>query len=131
MNKAIAKVNQNEFNRYENLFNTAYVVTCISKHPAIHWPHSTGHVNGLHLGSEHLCRGTCVNFIKTISEVLRNHAIDHKTRSIAFNCIQTPITDQEAILLRKDHSATHEPATVFASIKCLKRTGQVGFRLDK
>jgi hypothetical protein len=27
MDKAIAKVNQNEFNRYENLFNTAYVVS--------------------------------------------------------------------------------------------------------
>ena len=27
MNKAIAKVNQNEFNRYENVFNTAYVVS--------------------------------------------------------------------------------------------------------
>jgi len=26
MDKALAKVNQNEFNRYENLFNTAYVV---------------------------------------------------------------------------------------------------------
>ena len=27
MDKAIAKVNQNEFNPYENLFNTAYVVS--------------------------------------------------------------------------------------------------------
>jgi hypothetical protein len=27
MDKAIAKVNQNEFNRYENFFNTAYVVS--------------------------------------------------------------------------------------------------------
>jgi hypothetical protein len=27
MDKAIAKVNQNEFDRYENLFNTAYVVS--------------------------------------------------------------------------------------------------------
>jgi hypothetical protein len=34
MDKAIAKVNQNEFDRYENLFNTAHVG--ISKHPAIH-----------------------------------------------------------------------------------------------
>jgi hypothetical protein len=27
MDKAIVKVNQNEFNRYENLINTAYVVS--------------------------------------------------------------------------------------------------------
>jgi hypothetical protein len=27
MDKAIAKVNQNEFNQYENLFNTAYVAS--------------------------------------------------------------------------------------------------------
>jgi hypothetical protein len=27
MDKTIANVNQNEFNRYENLFNTAYVVS--------------------------------------------------------------------------------------------------------
>jgi hypothetical protein len=33
MDKAIAKVNQNEFNRYENLFNTVYVVS------QRHYPH--------------------------------------------------------------------------------------------
>ena len=32
----------------------------------------TKYTNGLHLGSNHLCRGTCANFIKTISEALRN-----------------------------------------------------------
>ena len=29
------------------------------------------------------------------------------------------VTDQEAILLRKVHPDTHQPATVFASIECL------------
>jgi hypothetical protein len=46
-------------------------------------------------------------------------------------CTDFFVTDQDAILLRKVHPDTQEPATVFASIECLKRTGQVGFRLDK
>ncbi len=52
----------------------------------------TPHLNGLYLGSDHLCMGTCINFIKTISEVLRNHTIDHKASSIYFNCVQTPLS---------------------------------------
>ena len=52
MDKATAKVNQNEFDRYENLFNTAYVVS--QKRPV----HYSTHINGLHLGSDLLCRGT-------------------------------------------------------------------------
>ena len=91
----------------------------------------TTHINGLHLGSDHLCRGTCINFIKTISEVLHNHTIDHKTSSIYFNCVDSSVTNHEAILLRKVHPDARESATVFASIECLKRTGQVGFCPDK
>ena len=58
------------------------------------------------------------NFIKTISEVLRNHTIDHKASSIYINCVHTLslIIYAEAILLRKVHPDIHEPATVFASI---------------
>jgi len=37
----------------------------------------TTHINGLYLGSNHLCRGICVNFIKTISHILRNNVIDN------------------------------------------------------
>jgi hypothetical protein len=92
----------------------------------------TTHINGLHLGSEHLCRGTCINFIKTISEGLLNQTIDHKASLIFFQlCTDSSVTDQDAILLRKVHPDTHEPATVFASIKCLKETGQAGFCPDK
>jgi hypothetical protein len=36
-------------------------------------------------------------------------------------CTDSSVTDQEAIVLRKVNPDTHEPATVFASIKCLKR----------
>ena len=77
MDKAIAKVNQNELD----------------------W-------NYLHLGSDHLGRDVCVNFIKTIFKILRNDVIDNINK---FNL-----------------------ATVFASIKCLyKKIGQVGFCPDK
>ena len=31
-----------------------------------------------------------LTLLKTISAVLRNHAIDHKASSIYFNCVQTP-----------------------------------------
>ena len=50
----------------------------------------TTHINGLHLGSDNLCKDTCANFIKTISEVFPNHTIDHKASLIYFNCVQTP-----------------------------------------
>ena len=73
-------------------------------------------------------------FIKTISKVLRNHTIDRKARLMYFNCVDSSVTDQETILLRKAHPDTHEPATVFASIECFKRnrtsrilSGQVTF----
>jgi hypothetical protein len=68
MDKAIAKVNQNKFNRYENLFNKAYVPSQ-NILPFTNYTYTC--IIGLHLGSVHLCRGTFVNFIKTISEVLR------------------------------------------------------------
>jgi hypothetical protein len=54
MDKAIAKVNQNEFDRYENLFNTAHVVS----QNILPFTDNSTHINGLHLGSDHLCRGT-------------------------------------------------------------------------
>ena len=74
---------------------------------------------------------------KNNSEVLRNNVIDHM-KQVRFISIMSddsrPLTDQEAILLRKVHPDTHEPANVFASIKCLKRNrtsrilyGQVTF----
>jgi hypothetical protein len=44
----------------------------------------TTHISGLYLGSDNLCRGICVNFIKTISEVLRNNVIDHMKQGNAF-----------------------------------------------
>jgi hypothetical protein len=53
---------------------------------------------------------------------------------LAHTCTDSSVTDQEAILLRKVNPDTHEPATVFASIECLKRNrtsnilfGQVTF----
>jgi hypothetical protein len=36
--------------------------------------------------------GTYVNFIKTTSEVLCNHTIDHKASSVYFNCVQTSLS---------------------------------------
>jgi hypothetical protein len=33
-----------------------------------------------------------LTFIKTISEVLRNHTIGHKASLIDFNCVQTPLS---------------------------------------
>jgi hypothetical protein len=42
-------------------------------------------------------------------------------------CTDYFVTDQDAILLRKVHPDTHEPATVFASIKCLKRNWTSNF----
>ena len=40
-------------------------------------------------------------------------------------CTDSSVIDQEAILLVKVHPDTREPATVYASIECLKETGQV------
>jgi hypothetical protein len=58
------------------------------------------------LGSDHVGRDVCVNFSKTIFQIVRNDVIDNINK---FNL-----------------------ATVFASIKCLqKKTGQVGFCPDK
>jgi hypothetical protein len=42
-------------------------------------------------------------------------------------CTDFFVTDQDAILLRKVHPDTQEPATVFASIKCLKRNWTSNF----
>ena len=65
-------------------------------------------INGLHLGSYHLCRVTCINIIKTISEVLRNHTIDQKSKFNVFHlCTDSSVTDQKAILIRKVHPYTH------------------------
>ena len=130
---AIFKVNQKELNWYENLFNTAYVV---SKNIL---PFTDYTFKWSSFGQWAFRQGTCVNFIKTISEVLRNDVIDHM-KQVWFISIMSDgstdsfVTDQEAILLRYVHPDTHEPATVFASIKCLKRNktsrilyGQVTF----
>ena len=77
MDRAIAKVNQNELDRYEKLFNTAYGV---SKN---NWPFSDYTLlyeiqikNSLHLGSDHLDRAratllTCEN------KILNNSWIFH------------------------------------------------------
>ena len=121
INKAITKVNQNEFNRYENLFNTAYVVS----QNILPFTDYTYQWSSFGQWS---CKGTCIKFIKTISEVLLNQTIDHKDKAslICFNCVQT-VTDQEAILLRKVHPDTRESATVFAIIKCLKRNRTSNF----
>ena len=54
----------------------------------------TTHINELRLGSDHVCMGTCVNFIKTISEVLHNHTTDHKASSMYFNCVLTLMNQQ-------------------------------------
>ena len=85
------------------------------------------------MGSDHLCKGNGVNFIKTISEVLCNNVIDHMKQvwfiSIMSDCsTDSFVTDyQDGILLRKVHPDTHEPASVFASIECLKwnRTSRI------
>ena len=111
---AIFKVNQKELNWYENLFNTAYVVSknILPFTDTFKWSS---------FGQWAFRQGTCVNLIKTISEVLRNNVIDHM-KQVWFISIMSDgstdsfVADQEAILLRY----VHEPATVFASIKCLK-----------
>lgn len=73
MDKAIAKVHEHELDRYEKLFNTAYAVAKNNR-PFSDYTFlcEIQMKNGLHLGSDHLGRDACVNFIKTISEVIRN-----------------------------------------------------------
>jgi len=55
-------------------------------------------------------------FIKTISEVLRNHTIDHKASSIYLNCVQTPLS-----LIKRQTAPWHSWTSNCASIECLKR----------
>ena len=88
MYKAIVKLKLVKMNLLDmRIFSTQlmlYLKTCC---------HSlTTHINGFHLGSDHLCKGTCVNFIKTIYEVLRKHTIDYKASSTYFNCVQSPLS---------------------------------------
>lgn len=50
--------------------------------------------------------------------------------------VQTPVTDQEAILVRYVHPDTPVSSSVLASIKCFQkkntqRKGQVGLYADK
>jgi len=79
MDKTIAKVNQNELDWYENFFNTAYSV---SKNNRI-------------FSDCTFLLDVCVNFIKTLFQILRNDVIDNINK--------------------------FKLATVFA-IKCLKKT---------
>ena len=53
-------------------FNTAYSVS----------------KNSLHLGSDHLGRDVCVNFIKTIFQILHNDVIDNINKfNLLSNCV--------------------------------------------
>ena len=76
-----AKVNQTELNRYENLFNTAYVVSQ-NILPFTDYTYQWSSFGQWSFMQGYLCKGTCINFIKTISEVLRNHTIGHNASSI-------------------------------------------------
>lgn len=132
MDKAIAKVHDHELNRYEKLFNTAYAVAKNNR-PFSDYTFlcEIQMKNGLHLGSDHLGRDACVNFIKTISEVIRNDIKNHMNR-VRFISIMSDgstdssVTDQEAVLLRYVHPDTYEPATVFASIEKLENAAAEG-----
>ena len=91
MDKAIAKVNQNQLEFFSTqlilyLKNNRLFSDCT-------FLSEIQILNGLHLGSDHLGRDVCVNFIKTIFQILCNDVIDNINK---FNL-----------------------ATVFASIKCL------------
>ena len=70
--------NQNELDRYEKLFNTAYSV---SKNDNLFSDYTFLSAikikNDLPLGSNQLGTDVCVNYIKTIPEVLRSDVIDH------------------------------------------------------
>ena len=69
IDKVIAKVNQNELDRYENFFNTAYAV---SKN-ILSFTEYTYMYKWSSFGQWSFRQKTWVNFIKTISEVLHNY----------------------------------------------------------
>jgi len=70
MDKAIAKVNQNELDWYENLFNTAY---------------SVSKSNRLFSDCTSLL-DVCINFIKTLFQILRNDVRQYK-QVLFSNCV--------------------------------------------
>ena len=128
LDKAIAKINPNEFNRYENIFITAYVVSQ-------NILPFTDHINGLHLGSDNLCRSTYVNF-KTISEVLHNNVIDHMKQVQFISIMYRLLCHWSKGNTFKKCSPWHSWSWTrnYAIIKCLKRIrtnrilyGQVNF----
>ena len=73
MDKAIAKVNQNELDWYENFFQHSLFCTKNSRLFSDCTFLSENQIkNCLHLGSDHLGRDVCVNFIKTMFQILHN-----------------------------------------------------------
>jgi hypothetical protein len=89
MDKVIAKVNQNELDWNENFFQHTYSV---SKNNRLFsdWTFLSEIQiwNGLHLGSDHLGRDVCVNFIKTIFQILCKDVIDNINKfNLVSNCV--------------------------------------------
>ncbi|CAG2191829.1 unnamed protein product [Mytilus edulis] len=126
MDRALAKVNQSEVDRYEKLFNTAYAVVKNNR------PFSDYSFmcdiqikNGMQLGNDHLGRDACVNFLKAMSGVLSDKTKEHM-KLVRFISIMSDgstdssVTEQESVLIRYVHPETHEPVTTLASIENLE-----------
>jgi len=106
------------------------------------WPKTTVHSqssfmcevqikNGMQLGSDHLGRDACVDFVKSIAAVLSDEIKTHM-KQVRFVSIlsdgstDSSVTEQEAILLRYIHPQTHEPVTALAGIENLENSSAGG-----
>ena len=87
MDKAIAKVNQNELDSYEKCFNTAYDVSK-NNQPFSDYTFlcNIQIKNSLHLGGGHLGWDDCVTLLKLYLKFYANYVINHM-QQVQFNLI--------------------------------------------
>ena len=129
---AFAKVDQSEVERYNKLFNTAYAIAKGNK-PYSDYPLycELQTKNWLNLGSDHIGRDACVDFIKAISlnmlEEESNTIKEARFLSVmSDSSTDSSVIDQEVILLRYVHPSTADVMTSYTSIEGLQNSRAEG-----
>ena len=125
LDKTIQKYNEGQTDRFKMLFNTAFAVAKNRK-PFSDYEYicSIQKKNGLDLGSDHLNRKACVEFVKSIFGSLHDNLVS-KLKQAKFYTVMSDsstdssIVDQECILVRFVGPETKSPVTSIASIEAL------------
>ena len=129
---AFAKVDQTAVDRYNKLFNTAYAIAKNNKPYSDYALYCDLQIkNGLSLGTDHIGRDACVDFIKAISlnmlEEESNTVKEARFLSVmSDSSTDSSVIDQEVILLRYVHPSTANVMTSYTSIEGLQNSRSEG-----